>query len=117
LGGGRRQRRNVPYIMHQLPQERRNSVMQECTGWEGIGGGGGTCHTSCSIFHNRGETEPCEIALVGRGQEAEEERVIHHAASCTREKKLVERGQEAEEGRFSIIVASINLKQPNKAKL
>jgi hypothetical protein len=87
LGGGRRQRRNVPCIMQQVPQERRNSAMQECTGWEGTGGGGGTCHTSCSIFHNRGETAPCEIALVGRGQEAEEERVIHHAESSTREKK------------------------------
>ena len=46
----------------------------------------------------------------------EEERVIHHAASSTREKKqraarceitLVGKGQEAEEGRLSIIVETI----------
>jgi len=71
-----------------LPQERRNSAMQDCTGWEGAGGRGGTCHTSCSIFHKRGETAPCEITLVGRGQEAEE-------------------------GRFFIIVATIILSDLN----
>ena len=87
VGGGRRERRNVPYIMHHLPQERRNSAMRDSTGWEGTGDGGGTCHTSCSIFHKRGETAPCEIALVGRGQEMEEERAIHHAASSTPEEK------------------------------
>jgi len=46
------------------------------------GDGGGTCHTS-SIFHKRGKTSPCKIALVGRGQEAEEELAIH--AASTRE--------------------------------
>ena len=76
------------------------------------------------IFHNRGETAPCEIALVGRGQEAEEERVIHHAESSTREKKQRHArihwrrgGQETEESRFSIIVASIILKQNYESKL
>ena len=73
--------------MKQLTQERRDSAMQDCTEWEGAGGRGGTYHTSCIIFHKRGETAPCEIALVGRGQEMEEERAIHHAASSTPEEK------------------------------
>ena len=72
----------MPYMQH-LPQERKNVAMQDCTGWEGAGGGGGTCHT-CIIFHKRGKASPCKIALVGRGQEAEEERAIH-VASSTRE--------------------------------
>ena len=66
--------------------------MRDCTSWEGAGGGGGTCHTSCSVFYKREETAPCKNTLV-------------------------ERGHEAEEGRFSIIVTSIMLKEPDKAKL
>ena len=35
--------------MKQLKLEERNSTMRDCTGWEGEGDSGGTCHT-CSIF-------------------------------------------------------------------
>ena len=72
----------MPYMQHLLPQERENSAMRVYNGWEGAGG---TCHT-CSIFQKRGETVPCEITLVGRGQEEEE-------------------------GRFYIIVATIILSE------
>ena len=67
--------------------KRGDSAMQDCTGWEGAGGRGGMFHTSCIIFHKRGETASCKNALVGRGQEAEEERAIHHAGSSTTEEK------------------------------
>jgi len=47
----------------------------------------GHCIRTCSIFHKRGKTAaPCKIALVGRGQEAEEECAIH-ASSYTRDEK------------------------------
>ena len=74
--------------MKQLTQERRDRAMQDCTEWE-------EAEEECAIHHASSSTTeekqwlPCENALVGRGQEAEE-------------------------GRFFIIVASIILKKSNE---
>ena len=83
---GRGQEAEEERAIHAASSTREEKQRHARLHWLG-GGRGGTCHTSCSIFHKRGETAPCEITLVGRGQEAEEGRAIHHAASSTREEK------------------------------
>jgi hypothetical protein len=84
---GRGQEAEEERAIHAASSTREEKQRDARLHWLG-GGRGGTCHTSCSIFHKRGETAPCEITLVGRGQEAEE-------------------------GRFFIIVATIILSDLN----
>jgi hypothetical protein len=52
--------------------------MRDCTSWEGAGDGGGTCHTSCRIFHKREETAPCENTLAAGGAGDRGESLLHH---------------------------------------